>query len=178
MTNTLDTCKDGVSGTYQSDESIEKITVRTVNGGQLVEGARVRIEAYIHAFQEGEEDTVDFYYTNTADLSNPSWIYIGSKEPSRGGFQTLSIEYTLPAGGMRQTIWDSGKLMQAVRVNIRWRGGQYSNSCSGGNYDDIDDMVFTILKSDNYISEETLDSGPPAATVSYTHLTLPTILRV
>jgi len=166
-TNTLDNCKDGVSGTYQSDESIEKITVRTVNGGQLVEGTRVRIEAYIHAFQEGEEDTVDFYYTNTASLSNPSWNYIGSKEPSRGGFQTLSIEYTLPAGGMsmRQSIWDSSKLilMQAVRVNIRWRGGQYSNSCSGGNYDDVDDMVFTILKSDHDISEETLDSGPSVA---------------
>ena len=159
MTNTLDTCKDGMSGTYQSDESIEKITVRTVNGGQLVEGARVRIEAYIHAFQEGEEDTVDFYYTNTAALSNPSWTYIGSKEPSRGGFQALSIEYTVPTGGMRQYIWDSTKLMQAVRVNIRWRGGQYSNSCSGGNYDDVDDMVFTVLKSDNEISEEeTLDS--------------------
>ena len=164
MTNTLDTCKDGMSGTYQSDESIEKITVRTVNGGQLVEGARVRIEAYIHAFQEGEEDTVDFYYTNTAALSNPSWTYIGSKEPSRGGFQALSIEYTVPTGGMRQYIWDSTKLMQAVRVNIRWRGGQYSNSCSGGNYDDVDDMVFTILKSDNDVSEkETLDSGPTVA---------------
>ena len=131
--NSLDGCNDGTSGSWQTDESIERISVRSVNGNQLVEGTRVEISATLFAYQEGSDDTADFYYSSSADLTNPTWVYIDSMIP-RAHEDTLSVQYTLPTGEL-----------QAVRVNLRWRGTR--SACSGGSYDDVDDLVFSVAKS-------------------------------
>ena len=47
---------------YHVDESIDEITVYTVEGGLLQAGARVEIEAKVWAWQDGSADTADFYY--------------------------------------------------------------------------------------------------------------------
>ena len=127
--NTLDACTDGTSGSYHSDESNDAIRVSTVDSSDLSEGDVVEIQATVWAWSTGSSDTADFYYA--ADANNPSWVYIASATPSGGGAQTLTAQYTLPAGSQ-----------QAVRVNFRYTGSQ--SSCSGGSYDDADDLVFAV----------------------------------
>ena len=106
------------------------ITVSAVGGGQLQVGAPAEIEAKVWAWGDGSFDTADFYYTANVNNS-PSWTFIGSVDPNGGGIRTLMAEFTLP---------DS--TLQAVRVNFRYSGSQ--NSCTGGNWDDVDDLVFTV----------------------------------
>ena len=130
--NTLDGCADGTSGSYQSDESLENIVVRTLDLFDMVEGATVEIEATVFAWSTGASDTADFYYA--ADANSPSWTYIGSVTPPGGGIQTLTQQYTLPAAGTH-----------AVRVNFRYQGS--AGSCTTGAYDDRDDLVFEVASA-------------------------------
>ena len=127
--NTIDSCTDGNSGTYHSDESLDRLVVTAVDGGDFAEGSTVRIDATVWAYSTGSSDTLDLYYT--ADANNPSWTYITSLSPSGGSAQTLSTTYTLPAGAL-----------QAIRGNFRYNGSQ--SACSTGNYDDADDLVFAV----------------------------------
>jgi len=131
--NSLDACTDGVYGTYQSDESIDEITVSAVGGGQLQSGQRVEVEAKVFAWLSGSSDTADFFIAS--DAANPVWTYIGSASPVGGGAQTLTMQYDLPAGEL-----------QAVRVNFRYLGGvNLQTACNGGYWDDVDDLVFSVL---------------------------------
>ena len=107
--NTLDTCTDGTSGTYHSDESNDRIVVSTLDGQDFSEGATVEIDATVWAWSTGSSDTLDLYYA--ADANNPTWVFITSIVPPAGGAQTLSAQYVLPAGGL-----------QAVRANFRYQG--------------------------------------------------------
>jgi len=134
--NTLDSCTDGTSGRYHSDESIDKIIVSAVEGGQLQAGGVAEIEAKVWAWGNGNYDTADFYYA--ANANDPTWLFIGSRQPDGGGLRKLVVQYNLP---------DSA--FQAVRVNFRFGGKQGgtpdgSGSCIGGTYDDIDDLVFSV----------------------------------
>ena len=125
--NTLDACADGGSGSYHSDESLDRLVVSTLDDQDFAEGATVRVDATVYAWSTGSSDHLDLYYA--ADANNPSWTLIATLDPPAGGSQTLSAQYTLPAGSL-----------QAVRANFRYQGSQ--SSCSGGNYDDADDLVF------------------------------------
>ena len=127
--NTLDGCTDGTSGTYHSDESNDRIVVSTLDGADFAEGATVRVDATVWAWTTPSNDTLDLYYA--ADANSPTWVLIDSITATVAGEQTLSAQYTLPAGSL-----------QAVRANFRYQGSQ--SSCSGGNYDDADDLVFAV----------------------------------
>ncbi len=127
--NTLDVCNDGTSGTFHSDESNDKIVVSTTDGSDMTEGATVRIDATVYAWNTGSQDTLDLYYA--ADANSPSWVFITSIGTPAGGVQTLSATYTLPTG-----------TLQAVRANFRYQGS--ASTCSGGNWDDHDDLVFAV----------------------------------
>jgi hypothetical protein len=131
--NTLDACTDGPYGSYHGDESIDKITVSAVGGGQLQAGRLAEIEAKVWAWSDGSYDTADFYYTDDVS-STPTWTLIGSLPAGGSGLRTLKIQYLLPESPV-----------QAVRVNFRYFGSQ--SSCSGGNWDDVDDLVFTVAPS-------------------------------
>lgn len=136
QSNTLDSCADGTSGTWKIDESIESIAIRNVDGGLLVEGATVEITATTWPWKDGPSlDIVDFYFAS--DANDPSWQHIGAIVPAAHQEETHSMQYTLPAGSL-----------QAVRVNIRWGGKTSeppSSACSGGSFDDVDDLVFAVL---------------------------------
>ncbi|MCP3980358.1 MAG: hypothetical protein GY716_13735, partial [bacterium] len=127
--NTLDGCADGTSGTYHSDESNDRIVVSTLDGGNFTEGDTVQIDATVWAWNTGSSDTLDLYYA--ADANSPSWTHVTSIVPSGGSAQTLSVQYTLPAGSL-----------QAIRANFRYTGS--ASPCSGGSYDDADDLVFAV----------------------------------
>jgi bacterial leucyl aminopeptidase len=127
--NTINaTCADGTSGTYHSDESIDRIKVSTVDGTNLAAGKQVKIEATVWAYST-TSDKADVYYA--ANANSPTWTLIGTLSPSGTGAQTISTTYTLPTGAL-----------QAVRVNFRYQGS--ASSCSTGAYDDHDDVIFTV----------------------------------
>jgi len=133
--NTLNSCTDGNSGTYHSDESIDKIVVRRASGGvnDLTEGEVVTIEATVWCWDTGTSDHIDFYYAS--DASNPVWNQIGQRKVCPGGgSQIVTATYTLPQGGI-----------QGVRVNLLYGSNVASAAkCVSGSWDDVDDLAITV----------------------------------
>jgi hypothetical protein len=126
----MDSCNDGTGGAYHGDESCDRIVVEALGGGYLQVGRVAVIKATVWAWSTGSSDTADFYYSNTA--TTPSWNHISSKVPSGGGAQVVTSEpFVLTSTEM------------AVRVNFRYSGS--TSPCSGGSYDDADDLVFAVL---------------------------------
>ncbi|HYH94590.1 S8 family serine peptidase [Hyalangium sp.] len=129
--NTINnSCADGNSGTYQGDESLERLRITTLDGSPLAAGKTVRIDATVWAWSSGASDSLDLYYTGNAN--NPSWTFLATIKPAAGGAQVLSATYALPAG-----------TLQAVRGAFRYTGTAAS-SCTTGSYDDRDDLVFPV----------------------------------
>jgi streptogramin lyase len=128
--NTLDSgCADGTAGTYLVDESIERIRVRSVDGGPLAAGSPVFVDVDVFTFMSAV-DSLDLYYG--ANAENPSaWTLIGTLQPAARGPSTLRMTYALPLGGV-----------QAIRANVRRLGSPAP--CTNGPYDDHDDLVFVV----------------------------------
>ena len=136
--NTLNaSCADGTWSGYFANRAIERLTVSTTDGSNLAAGKTVKLEATVYAYSL-VQDKLDLYYS--ASVENPSWTFLGTYSPSRSGLNTLSATYTLPAGGV-----------QAVRANFRFVDSSNTNSpasvCSSGNFDDHDDLIFTVQAS-------------------------------
>jgi leucyl aminopeptidase len=127
--NTINnSCADGTSGTFHSDESNDRLMVASASG-PLTHGATVTVTATVWAWNTGSSDSLDLYYA--ANANSPTWVLIGTIVPSAGGVRTISRTYTLPTG-----------TLQAVRANFRYLGS--ASSCSTGAYDDHDDLVFAV----------------------------------
>jgi bacterial leucyl aminopeptidase len=128
--NTInDSCADGTSGTFHSDESNDRVRVFTTDGTSFAPGKTVTIEATVWAWTTPSSDAADFFYAPNA--ASPSWTLIGTRVPTAAGAQVLSINYTLPAGAQ-----------QAVRVQYRYQSS--SAACAAGAYNDRDDLVFAV----------------------------------
>src|SRR5712671_1468809 len=128
--NTINnSCADGTSGTFHSDESNDRLVVTTTDGSAFAPGKTVKVSATVWAYSSFTSDHLDLYYA--ANASTPSWVLIGTITPTAAGAQTLSANYTLPSGSL-----------QAVRANFRYTGS--ASSCSTGAYDDHDDLIFAV----------------------------------
>jgi hypothetical protein len=140
--NTInDSCADGTSGTFHSDESNDRIKVSTTDGTNFAPGKTVTIAATVWAWSTPSSDAADFFYA--ADATSPVWTFIGTSVPTVAGAQTISRTYTLPSGGT----------LQAVRVQFRYQST--SAACSAGAYNDRDDLVFAV------------GGAPPSTTVFF-----------
>jgi len=129
--NTINnSCADGTSGTFHSDESNDRLVVQTTDGSTLAPGKTVKVSATVWAYSGFTSDHLDLYYAAIA--SSPSWVLIGTITPTAAGAQTLSANYTLPSGGASQ----------AVRAQFRYLGS--ASSCTTGSYNDHDDLVFAV----------------------------------
>lgn len=149
--NNLTGCGDGGSGSYHVDESVDRIRVFTNNSANFGEGAVVTVEVDVWAWTTFSADSLDLYATG--DANAPSWTFIATLKPTASGAGTLSTTYTLPAGGL-----------QAVRANFRYNGA--ASSCSTGNYDDHDDLVFAVAGTpDTTNPSVAIDSPSNGATV-------------
>lgn len=127
--NTLNnSCADGASGRYHSDESNDRIRVYTTDGTPFAPGKTVRIEATVWAFST-TADKLDLYYT--ANANSPSWTYLTTLAPTAKGALLLSTTYTLPTG-----------TLQAVRARFRYSGS--ATPCGSGSYNDHDDLAFAV----------------------------------
>jgi hypothetical protein len=127
--NTVDTCTDGISGGYHSDESLDRLKVSSEDGLPLAAGKSLRIEATVWAYSGYSADSLDLYYA--PDSSAPSWTYLGTLKPTAAGAQVLSTTYT-PASGSARAV---------VRGVFRFNGT--ASPCEGGSYTDVDDLVFS-----------------------------------
>lgn len=146
--NTLDACTDGADGSYHADESIDAITVTAVGGGALQAGGLAEIEAKVWAWSDGAYDFADFYYTDSVNNA-PVWTLINTVPANGGGLRSLKVEYKLPESSI-----------QAVRVNFRFSG--YQSSCTGGSWDDVDDLVFAVAPATEGITEVRAPKPVPA----------------
>ena len=52
--NTIDSCTDGSSGTYQSDESSENITITSLSGSKFITGGKVQVDAWYYCYATGD----------------------------------------------------------------------------------------------------------------------------
>jgi hypothetical protein len=148
--NTINSsCADGVSGTFHSDESVDAVSVSTVDGTSFAPGKTVRVDATVWAYSTFSSDHLDLYYA--ADATAPSWVLIGTVNPTAAGAQTLSATYVLPTGGSRQ----------AVRANFRYAGS--AAACTTGGYDDHDDVVFAVGSANSDTTPPTTAITSPAA---------------
>src|ERR1700716_440777 len=128
--NTINnSCADGASGTFHSDESNDRVVVQTTDGSARAVGKTVKVSATAWAYSSNTSDALDLYYA--ANANSPSWVLIATIVPPAAGAQTLSGTYTLPSGSL-----------QAVRANFRYTGS--ASSCSTGSYDDHDDLIFAV----------------------------------
>ena len=129
--NTLGgSCADGTTGTYHSDESIDRVRIYTTDGSQLAPGKQVTIEVTVWAYSSYTSDFLDLYYTNNAEA--PSWTHIATLTPAGAGLQTMRATYTLPAGPP----------LHAVRAAFRYGGA--AGACVTGAYNDRDDLAFAV----------------------------------
>lgn len=130
--NTLDGCPDGGSGVYMTDETVESIKVKSLDGGPIGPGREMVIEAKVYTWSS-TTDTVDFWYTS--DATNPNWKLVTSIKPTENdSFNTISANFILPHG-----------TLQAVRVTNRYSGG--GQACATSGWDDMDDLAFAVENS-------------------------------
>ena len=129
FSNTLDGCNDGATGAYGSYESNDWIRIASVDGGVLTAGTVARVTIRAVAFNAN--NYFDLYYTD--DAQNPVWQYAGTAQAAGAGINTLSLDYTIPAGAD----------LQAVRVQWRYLDSG-SSPCQSGRYNDRDDLVFGV----------------------------------
>jgi hypothetical protein len=123
------TCADGTSGNLHSDESLDRLSVSTLDGTALASGKTVRIDATVWAYAAFTSDALDLYAATST--TSPSWVLLGTLSPTRSGAQTLSTMYVLPAGPI-----------QAIRGQFRF--GSSTGPCTSGEFNDRDDLIFAV----------------------------------
>lgn len=127
--NTINnSCADGTTGTFHSDESNDRIVV-TSSSGSLTHAKTATVSATVWAYAGFTSDALDLYYA--ANANSPSWVFIKTIVPTKAGAQTLSTTFTLPTGSL-----------QAVRAQFRYLGS--ASSCTTGSYNDHDDLIFAV----------------------------------
>jgi hypothetical protein len=146
-------CADGASGSFHSDESLDRLRVSTLDGGPFTTGKQVRVEVTVWAYPAAyASDKLDLYYA--ADAQSPSWTFLTTLTPSAAGAQVLSATYNLPPGAR-----------QAVRGVFRYGGSPAP--CTTGSYDDHDDVVFPVISiPDTTAPSLTLTAPAPGVTVA------------
>ena len=160
--NTIDNCEDGTQSTYDVDESVEWLSIVSVDPGTdipwdlpLVVGGKAKIVTGLHAYLTGDADPsndyADFYYSSNVDA--PSWIFLGTKQLLQdqvdndgfGDFESASF-----------TIEEGTQSIQAIRVDFRYQGSKSANACTAGSWADTDDLVFYVAPA----------TAPPTSLVS------------
>ncbi|MGM5482908.1 MAG: hypothetical protein ACQESF_05575, partial [Nanobdellota archaeon] len=132
--NTLDTCTDGSSGSYQSDESLDNISMRSLNGSTFRGGDTVEVNITAYCY-DSSSDNINFIYAN--DSSSLDWSVAAYEDPCPvSGFYTSTRTFTL----------DKKTGIHALRGSIQYQGSS-TTTCGSGNYDDNDDIEFYVQKA-------------------------------
>jgi nitrogen fixation protein FixH len=142
MPNTIgSSCADGTSGTFHSDESLDRLRIATVDGSLLAAGKQVNVQATVWVYSAA--DYLDVFFA--PDANNPVWT-LQATLPVTGAqvLKTLTTSFTLPAA-----------TLPAIRG--QWRYNSAADACSSGGYNDRDDLVF--------LYQSAPDTTPPSVTI-------------
>jgi|GEM_PF-5679801 len=132
--NTIDSCTDGTSGAYHSDESLDRIVIADLNRTTFT--ARDTVQVNITVWCWGTADNLNWVYTN--DSASPSWRVLSSTNcPSGGSLQTFSSSFPL----------DDVPGNHTIRGVFQYNGVS-SATCGGGGYDDNDDVTLAVRDRD------------------------------
>lgn len=87
--NNLDGCTDGTTGSYHSDESIDKIEIinQSNPGSNIRENDTIQIKATVWCWSTGNADKATYYYTTDPNAGTINWIYVGEVPECPGGGQ-------------------------------------------------------------------------------------------
>ncbi len=101
--NTVDFCTDGGSGTYLNDESVENITITSLNGSTFNAGDTVNVTAWVYCWATGTSDNINFVYSSKA--TNPTWTVKAFANPCPGpGMQQVSRTFALDNVGGEHVV--------------------------------------------------------------------------
>ena len=141
--NTVDTCADGSTGTYMTDESVENITVTDLNGTTFNGGDTVNVTAWAYCYNS-TADNINFVYSNSS--SAPTWAVKSFVNPCpAAGFRQVSSVFRL----------DNLSGNHVVRVIIQ-RAGSTAATCGAGIRDDNDDVVFAVNGSFTFRAKDAI----------------------
>ena len=131
-----DSCLDGGSGFYLSDESIEQVVVSSSDGSfNLGETATVSIRAYVFS---AANDHYSVWYTSNANQNPPTWTQVGGDVH----FTATGLQYKSGAATLTLT-GSNGR--HAVRVVQHYHTPEpLAVSCESTSYSDNDDLVFQV----------------------------------
>ncbi len=129
--NTINrSCADGNAGTFNRDESINRLQLSTPDKGLIVPGKSVKLDVSVYCING--TDKVDLFYTTNA--SNPSWQPLATGLACSAGNKMFSHTFTVGASAGQH----------AVRAQLRYGGT--ASVCAAGSYNERDDMVFTVAE--------------------------------
>jgi hypothetical protein len=89
--NTIDGCQDGTAGSYLSSESIESISVTSLNHTFFKTGDTVLVEMQVYCAYTF--DKLNFVYSN--DAKDINWVVKDSKQCTSTGLSTFSTTFAL-----------------------------------------------------------------------------------
>ncbi|HLK93574.1 MAG TPA: hypothetical protein VKZ18_27025 [Polyangia bacterium] len=140
-------CLDGTAGTFHSDESLDRLSVATLDGSPLAAGEMVRVTATVWAF-----DTSDFLDVFFApDATNPVWTLMATITSTGTQQQlALSTQFALPSA-----------TLPVIRANWRFLGA--TGTCTTGAFDDRDDLVFALSGAPPVNLPPAVNAGPDQA---------------
>jgi len=124
-------CADGTAGYFHSDESIDSIRIRSVDGTAITVGKPVIAEVDVWAYAGYTTDKLDLFITS--NIATPAWSLVATLTPNKAGASRLSATFTMPS-----TL----TFNYALRAQFRWMGT--ATPCTTGPYDDRDDLVFAV----------------------------------
>jgi hypothetical protein len=164
--NTLGSCRgeepnnSTPSSVFHQDESIDRITIRTVSGDFFTIGSEVEIEIAVWSAQDTSKRTnphkwsvAHVYYTSNVGVDGAvvDWEYVWSEvvEPGQGE-HVFIVRFVLVMEDEKfnQASSGSGTITQAIRVNYAY--AQHTPlQCYGENgedveYVDVDDLMFEV----------------------------------
>jgi len=138
--NTIDGCEDFSSPSTHQVESIQRISIETVDGGELAVGKEVEVKAFVRAASitegreyPGKKDVGSFFYAANADTKD--WYFI-----TAATVQTDGEIHTIVARFMLQP----GQSTQAIRLNFGYAEYMIHSCKRSSSFYDVDDLVFDV----------------------------------
>lgn len=139
-----DRCADGKSGAFHVDESVDSISISTLDGSDLAVGKPVRVDVTVWSYAAYTADSLDLFAA--PDAAKPEWTHVATLRPTASGPQTLTAKWSIPAS--------TG--LHALRAGFRYQGTAVP--CTDGAFDDRDDLAFAV-------AEGTPDETAPAVSL-------------
>lgn len=143
--NTIDSCTDGTSGSYGTDENVQNITLAS-SSGYFHPGDNITVGAWIHCHKAVDGSTSNINLAYAIDAKNPSWTYLSQQSCSDTQWEYHNFSMTLNSSF-------AGK--SAVRVLV---GASLNTGVTCDTGSDNDDVVLAVANDTN--------STPPSITIT------------